>query len=223
MRTVLVVLLWCGAALAQPAVRPAPPAFNPAQDAPHTVGQPGYLEPQRVHPPEPRPTRVLPETPETRRGPGIWATNPPMYAPQRQRGDPIPDLRVLDVPVPHHPDAKDGWETAPTEQCVATSEYVFMAGDMGLAARAHRLSGERRTCLVALDHESCVEDLHRRWHAAMAASGAVSPLATWFDKALESARAWARKTCGPRPDDPEIDAILRAMEVGNRRARGWAQ
>lgn len=44
--TRLVVLLWASAALAQGVpVAPRAPAFNPALDAPITVGQPGHGSP----------------------------------------------------------------------------------------------------------------------------------------------------------------------------------
>lgn len=59
---------------------PRPPGFNPAQDAPITIGQPGHRAPRPQVEPGPKPSRVLPQTPDTRREPGIWAgTPPPMY------------------------------------------------------------------------------------------------------------------------------------------------
>lgn len=64
-----------GSTLEQGAPMPVrPPAFNPTTDAPHTVGQPGYV-PQAL--PRSPHSRVLPETPVTRRAPGIWAGDGP--------------------------------------------------------------------------------------------------------------------------------------------------
>jgi hypothetical protein len=47
----------------QGAYRPAPPAFRPAQDAPHTVGQPGHVKPLTEYPRSPH-KRPLPPTTE---------------------------------------------------------------------------------------------------------------------------------------------------------------
>jgi hypothetical protein len=56
---------------------PRAPVFNPMTGAPITVGQPGYVGPAENLPRSPY-GRTLPETPETRREPGIWAaTKPP--------------------------------------------------------------------------------------------------------------------------------------------------
>ncbi len=53
------------------------PEFDPAFDAPITTGQPGFAtsRPERsTH------TRVLPETPQSRREAGIWAGDEPSLA-----------------------------------------------------------------------------------------------------------------------------------------------
>lgn len=59
--------------------RPPPraPTFEPNHDAPHTTGQPGHLRPMPQVEPGPRPKRLLPQTPETARQPGIWASEAP--------------------------------------------------------------------------------------------------------------------------------------------------
>lgn len=40
---------------------PRAPAFSPAEDAPHTVGQPGHMRPGIHLEPNPRPERILPD------------------------------------------------------------------------------------------------------------------------------------------------------------------
>jgi hypothetical protein len=68
------------------------PTFNPTTDAPHTFrpGQPSPVQPG------PRPARVLPQTPDTRKEPGIWAANPP-------EDKPVVTFN-WDVPVPEDDD-----------------------------------------------------------------------------------------------------------------------
>lgn len=199
-----------------------PPAFHPAQDAPHTVGQPGHLQPRTEYPRSPH-TRVLPQTPETARRPGLWSATASNTAPKRSPGDPIPNMQVLDVQVPHHAEARDGWDTSPTEQCAASNEFVFMAGDGSLAARAYRLSADQRACLVALAQVSCVEEIFVRFSEAARAAGVNPPLMPWMAKAVESAREWAAKACSRRQETPEVRAILEAMEQGNKGGGRWKQ
>jgi hypothetical protein len=75
-------------------VAPSAPPFNPVTRSPVTVGQPGYAGSAeglpRSH------GRVLPETPETRKEPGIWASDKPE--------DP-PDIFVIEDLLP--PSAKN--------------------------------------------------------------------------------------------------------------------
>jgi hypothetical protein len=66
------------------------PTFSPSEDAPHTF-EPGRPAPVQ---PGPIPARVLPQTPETRKGPGIWAGDEP------KASDEDPDSSHL---VPHAP------------------------------------------------------------------------------------------------------------------------
>lgn len=84
MRRYLPTLLFLAACVASPqptyergVYRPAPPTFRPHEQAPYTEGQPGHLRPMPEVQPGPKPSRVLPQTPETRRTDGIWASNAP--------------------------------------------------------------------------------------------------------------------------------------------------
>lgn len=202
---------------------PVAPAFEPSFDAPHTVGQPGYVgASERL----PRGTdrRTLPQTPETRQEDGLWAADRPRPpAPLiRKPGDPIPEIRVLDVPVPHHDDVTDGWESAPTEQCASANHNVLIAGDMALANRALRLIRKDRECLVAMAQADCLRDIQRGVATASARAGVQSPFAPWIAKALEAADSWAKRVCVGQGHRGEIAAILNAMERGNRKGTTWA-
>lgn len=71
------------------------PTFSPTEDAPHTFrpGQPPQVEPG------PRPTRLLPQTPETRRGPGLWSATPPVAT--ADNGS-VPEIFDWNVPLPEN-------------------------------------------------------------------------------------------------------------------------
>jgi hypothetical protein len=67
----VLLLLFLSACAANQAALPVAPPFNPAMDAPITVGQPGHVAPPK---PERSPhARTLPQTDETRREDGLWA------------------------------------------------------------------------------------------------------------------------------------------------------
>jgi hypothetical protein len=72
------------------------PTFNPVEDAPHTVGQPGYVGRPESLPRSPN-KRILPQTPETRQEPGLWAGDEPMASLSNQRE---PKILGLIAPFP---------------------------------------------------------------------------------------------------------------------------
>lgn len=194
-----------------------PPAAEPRTAyAPAGAGLPEYwARPEAESPPRSPHKRVLP--PE--KGPGIWAGDeargslrPP---PMRKTGDPIPDIKVLGVPVPHHPDAKDGLDTAPTEQCAGANQNVLMAGDMALARRAGALSAEQRSCLVAMAQYDCMLDLYE------ALLKVDAPLAPRARMALDVAKDWAHRACEAGHYTPEVRRILEGMTDGNSGGRAW--
>ena len=82
MRLLFLVLLLAGCSSGPSVYRqgipiaPGAPAFNPATDSPVTTGQPGYVGPAEQIPRTPH-GRVLPQTPTTRREPGLWAGDAP--------------------------------------------------------------------------------------------------------------------------------------------------
>lgn len=176
----LALILCLGCATSTPttyekgAYRPAP-AFDPATRAPHTFppGTPSQAQPR------PKPTRVLPQTPETRREPTLWATTPPRGDYNdltRQPGEPIPDILFFGVALPVPPDAKDAVDTLPIEWCA--KEMTRRAHDAILVARIMMLPPEQRRCHVDLwvRVEKMAAETGRKFRdTACAAPGLFSP------------------------------------------------
>jgi hypothetical protein len=99
-------------------VRPVrPPTFRPVDDAPHKTGQPGHVPGVRVAPePQPKPTRLLPQTPETARQPGIWASKEPQA---------VPEMFRWDVPVPENdPEAAQKIHACASDMKVASAKTL---------------------------------------------------------------------------------------------------
>jgi len=117
---------------------PGAAEFSAAEDAPHTMGQPGYAgEPEKV----PRGTdrRLLPQTERTRREPGIWAGDGPKAINGR-----MPDL--LDVVFPL-PDGVSQEDVPALAQCANAYGPIFWRLPDSLK-HALRLEKEDRSCLV---------------------------------------------------------------------------
>lgn len=128
-------------------VAPRAPAFNPATDAPITVGQPGHLPGVRVAPqPQPKPARHLPQTPATRKQAGIWASQAP---------DPEPLGVLLGLTLPYPPDAATEAEHEPTNLCAAVmgSEVKKAVGE----AELRKLRPSVVACVSARLYAYCVD------------------------------------------------------------------
>jgi hypothetical protein len=127
-----------------------PPSFHPAQDAPHTVGQPGHLQPRTDYPRSPH-TRVLPQTPGTARQPGLWAGGGDVTV-----IDPK-EITVLGVELLLPPEMYDGeaGDAGPTILC-AKHWNAVLATDAAKWLREMKDDAARR-CLVALMNEACVD------------------------------------------------------------------
>jgi hypothetical protein len=126
--------------LAQPA-GPLAPAFNPALDAPHTVGQPGHLAPDPL--PRSPHKRVLP--PE--KGPGIWAGDEP-------KPSDAPEIdRLLHLPIPssEHPEAD-----RVLSECATLAEISLPKASL-LARSILRLTDAERNCVSARTLAACAE------------------------------------------------------------------
>ena len=124
-------------------VRPAPVFVTPGY-TPAGAGLPEYMpgppEPVRVEP-NPRPARVLPETPHTRREAGLWASSTPSSWPQ-----------VLEVPLPG-PENPSDTETVPASLC---SYFINKRIDeFGLRRALENLSPAERKCFVGRAYHDC--------------------------------------------------------------------
>src|SRR4051812_21184410 len=76
-----------------------PPPEPRTTYTPAGAGLPEYFaQPEQRRPPEPVPTRALPETPESRKEPGLWGAE----SPQAAKGTPTAP-EILGVPLPGLP------------------------------------------------------------------------------------------------------------------------
>ena len=137
--------------------RPTPPALRPGHGAP-LVGQPGVT----VAPlPQPQPGRLLPQTPETRKQPGVWAADVP---------DDAPATPILDgVAIPYPPEALAEREAYPTWNCAK----MMTVGVKPYDPKNERLKWpeQQRRCLVARMYQNCVEAVLTHYgHLASAGS-----------------------------------------------------
>jgi hypothetical protein len=188
----------------QGAYRPAPPVFVPSQDAPHTF-RPGRLSPVQ---PGPKPTRVLPETPETRREPGIWASgggDAPGW------NDPAPRIAVLDVEIPMPPEIVTAWDAMLAVQCSMRAD-VGLRTEHRLLARLRGMTPQERRCLAAAAFTHCAIRIGQRLQrhiegkvAAGTANASEQLSALRVDSILGAALATVARECG----DP-IPASVRA-------------
>lgn len=175
MHRLLLLMLLAPLAHAQPA-RPPAPRFVPSQDAPHTVGQPGHTKPTPAVEPGPQPKRVLPETPETRRGPGIWA------------GDRSPpaSVEILLVPIP-----LPSFDEDPSLHILGAIECTERLADALLDVPAHRTAAQRlttgeRECAAAMMLLRCLAGLRE---------GSGEEIAKGLDAASRDVAAFGMKAC----------------------------
>lgn len=141
------LLLLCGCAGMQGIpMAPSAPAFSPVEDAPITIGQPGYVG----HEPERSPhKRMLNQTPETMREPGIWAGD----APDTQ----IHSALGVALPAADNP----GIESAANACSQMYMEVFHEIPD--LAKEALRLTEEQRACLVMVLVDECMLRQAKAW------------------------------------------------------------
>lgn len=143
-RSMLVVLFLVGCAGNQSAF-PAPPPFNPAMDAPITIGHPGTVAPRK---PERSPhKRVLPQTPETRREDGLWASD------GEPLGRSLPLL--LGQPVPFPPDGTNDQRLDALANACATTMNSAAEG-AGIASFLRVVPDEARLCLSMQLYHYCL-------------------------------------------------------------------
>lgn len=137
----------------QGAYRPAPPAFNPVTDAPITIGQPGYARPGVQVEPGPKPTRLLPETPATRREPGIWASDAPSPS-ASDDGKPVP--LVLGVRLPYWLMQDEPDDREHTRWCAARTDALLRK--VMTPAEIAALSEQETRCLAMRMYNLCSTD-----------------------------------------------------------------
>lgn len=123
-------------------IAPSAPAFNPAWDAPRTVGQPGYAGPMESLPRSPH-QRVLPPKKE----PGLWAGDQPqsVIQPWKDR-EPIVIGTVF-------PDPDDPLLRLQLRKCAYLADSVFT-----IKMRVEDLvaaPSDVRACLAALAYKHC--------------------------------------------------------------------
>jgi hypothetical protein len=193
MRLTLLLLALCSCAPATPRtyaqgapIAPRPPAFNPTTDAPHTVGQPGYLAPHVEPEPGPKHGRVLPQTPDTRREPGIWAGGKP---PATGAGVVVLETIIL-LPEP------DEQEPMAMARSCANDINAVPSADPLLRRSISAIPREERECLAASVFLACVA----KAGALMLALGENhdSPLMRGHDKIARAAAENMGAACNSR-------------------------
>lgn len=136
-------------------VVPSAPPFSPVTRAPITVGQPGYVGPLEGLPRSPY-GRVLPETPGTRKEPGLWAAEVPK-ASDSDDGDPA----VILIAAPLAPPNASTHELMRISQCALGARDLFAHSLGNLSYEASALSikqlKQEGRCIVARVYRVCVE------------------------------------------------------------------
>lgn len=140
---------------------PPPPSMRPGVGAP-TVGQPGWNPGVRTIP-GPQHGRILPETPETRKEPGIWAAEPP----RASKEDPSNPLTWDQFFYPKELDFKEALVGQECKEWVRDALTTVDLLQNGLAARFSQvLPNEYWLCVVATTYHHCVLGKYRFNEAA---------------------------------------------------------
>lgn len=153
-RILPVSLLLASAAIAQGV--PRPPAFNPVTDSPVTTGQPG--ENKRPSVPRTISKRVLPETPETRQGAGIWAATTPLREPL-----------LLGILLPYPESSASDADKEPTRTCAEAMDGLANPQSAPFPGM-QRWTREERRCVASMLFRMCADDslaLYRKQKAAL--------------------------------------------------------
>jgi hypothetical protein len=183
-------------------VTPRAPVFSPAQDAPHTIGMPG-TQPRRVSvEPNPKPTRVLPQTPETMRQPGIWASETPEFPHDS------PNLRLLGFVMPAPDDIGTMDDLHAPMLCASPMDVATRAVDSG--GLIGSLSPRERACLAAQLFTACLAQLGKGLEIAKAkGAGHDDRLLAHVRAAYQVAIAHRDAVCGADyRTPPDHDALI---------------
>jgi hypothetical protein len=170
-------------------VRPPPAQARPGVGAPTYDPQAKPLPPQ----PQPKPARVLPQTPTTAREPGIWASDAASSS----------GVQVLGVPIPLTDEEHKSDPRSPHMRRCALELAIVANGIPGfLPGELDRLLGEDgRRCLAATVHAACMDHryeqaLREREAQTGAAFKAASARASAFGAATREARGFRARNCG---------------------------
>jgi hypothetical protein len=201
----LLVLSLLTACAANQSALPVPrPPFSPTLDAPITVGQPGHVGPMVLPPKSPH-KRVLPETPETRKGPGIWA------------GDDAPGIRrhmflVFDEPIPFALSAD--LDAVPAYDCAEVAQKAADNTPRLRAAIAALRQGPR-LCLAIRALNTCMMlriDTFTWVHKEALATPPLPVAVAFESESLKEAKsvleALMVQVC-EKNNPPAVDALLR--------------
>lgn len=175
-------------------------AFAPPPPAPVRpgVGLPTYdphvkpLPPQ----PQPKPTRLLPQTPESRRGPGIWAGDATFDDVMREFGV----LGVL-LPFPTGDSVEDSAQRGQVRMCAHVAREMFAAimpeSELAKATDAEVI------CVVARAFRACaLKDVARR-DELKERGELYSPLINGLvERNRADAQAFVDHACGPDSKTP---------------------
>jgi hypothetical protein len=171
--------------------RPAPPAFSPTQDAPHTVGQPGHLHQPQEYPRSPH-ARVLPSSPE----PGLWAGDIPQ-ASKSTAAKPS----LLGVPLP-------GFPVSETEEDYGLARVCTLMWDQALPGsklvdKVNALRPEAKRCMVAWMFHTCARALEELDDVKSKDGVVLLWMRRNLSKIKQSADDFTRKACkeATLPDD----------------------
>jgi hypothetical protein len=188
---------------------PPAPTFNPTRSAPHTVGQPGYVGPVEGLPRSPH-GRVLPQTPETRKGPGIWAAKPASEEP--------PDRFVFGIGLPFIPDIPEEDERQQlVYRCARMIQDVIKRSAM--VQEWTQLSFGEKFCIAAKAYDFCARQDQAWFHETE------KPVTDYWKDAANrgaaSAEDFEKKLCGPKDHSTEAARVFarRVLEQWNSALR----
>lgn len=169
-------------------VAPAPANVRPGVGAP-VLGQPS--QPHGL--PRSPYGRVLPQTPETRKEPGIWAGDDPRRAPH-------PPAFVDDVQLPNLEPATSKDETVMAYGCANMMPHTMRR--LGVYPM-QGLTYEQRRCVVAEYFDDCVKSVFKQVPYLFRHEG--------LDKRWRELTAeFRRKACASVKPSKDLDAILNA-------------
>jgi hypothetical protein len=187
--------------------RPPPARHRPG------VGAPVH-DPRAPHPsvePGPRPTRVLPQTPETRREPGIWATESPRAAKLPDAPAKWPDPpHILGWPLPYPPTAGTADDRYYARKC---AHYMALQASGLPLASPDSLTLDVAKCFAAKLYRACMG-------IESDAAKARKP-DPYFDTHIANTRKEAERfeneACKGVDWNPDIDALFNGAVLKHKR------